>query len=382
MGEIDQKKPFESVQDALSLFGDNKSNHVKSRSSSSDDMQKEEMDVLRRELAKLKLKLEEKDSAYKQAILKLDHTQSVVEDLSSILTGNELEKEISIYEGRQDKVLIKTLQLRFNQMQDQLHVTEKEVTKLRDENLATIKRAELSETILNMERGETEELHNKVAELNETIEHFKMMENEANKEKTQMLIQKNALEAKLEMVNDLDNQLQEKSEFIHKLQMELHLANEIALKKVVSNDSCQFDQFKEEMELQEKKNLDQAGYISLLETELKQLKQLKIKAKETELENEDIKEIEQLKKDLENARTKMGELRNRGEQAISRAEAAEKAKATLEEQIQRRRDQRKRRKAALAALQEASTSRQIHSSDHENGCNIYQPLGEVLNMRF
>ncbi|KAK4568138.1 hypothetical protein RGQ29_003778 [Quercus rubra] len=70
-------------------------------------------------------------------------------------------------------------------------------------------------------------------------------------------------------------------------------------------------------------------------------------------------ELETLKKELETATVKIGEFRNRAEQAVSRAELAEKAKVAIEEQLKKWREQKQRRKAALAALREESARREF-----------------------
>lgn len=93
-------------------------------------------------------------------------------------------------------------------------------------------------------------------------------------------------------------------------------------------------------------------------------------------------EMETLKKELEVASAKVSEFRTRTEQAVTRAEAAERAKLALEDQLRKWREQKKRRKAALAALREESLSREFGSSSYGNTPINYQPLGKVLNMKF
>ena len=88
-----------------------------------------------------------------------------------------------------------------------------------------------------------------------------------------------------------------------------------------------------------------------------------------------------MKKELEVATVKIGFLRNRGEQAATRAEAAEKAKATIEDQLRMWQEQKQRRKAALAALREESAPKQFSSPTIEKLPTKYQPLGKVLNMK-
>lgn len=93
-------------------------------------------------------------------------------------------------------------------------------------------------------------------------------------------------------------------------------------------------------------------------------------------------ELETLKKELEIATAKIGEFRNRAEQAVSRAELAEKAKVAIEEQLRKWREQKQRRKADLAALREESARREFDPQYEKPPTTTYQPLGKVLNMKF
>ncbi|KAL2455307.1 WEB family protein-like [Abeliophyllum distichum] len=133
-------------------------------------------------------------------------------------------------------------------------------------------------------------------------------------------------------MHDLENQFWEKSAFIDSLQLELKKANELHIwsEKVASNAISELGQLKADMELQGRKNLDQAAYISLLETELEKLQmelgkseeevchlntnvenvksELQIRAEivETrEKENEAQVEIVLLKSELQNERLKL-----------------------------------------------------------------------------
>lgn len=116
-------------------------------------------------------------------------------------------------------------------------------------------------------------------------------------------------------------------------------------------------------------------YKSLIRRAEEESKQL---APESEFENE----VDVLKKELEAAMVKIGLFRNRAEQAGTRAEAAEKAKATLEDQIRQWQEQKQRRKAALAALREESAPKRFNPPTFEKLPTKYQPLGKVLNMKF
>ena len=72
-------------------------------------------------------------------------------------------------------------------------------------------------------------------------------------------------------------------------------------------------------------------------------------------------ELALMEKELENASGKISELRARGEQALSKAEFAENAKAALEDKIRRHREHMQRRRAALTALHLGRKSSLMHS---------------------
>ncbi|KAL5749146.1 hypothetical protein ACOSP7_023749 [Xanthoceras sorbifolium] len=79
---------------------------------------------------------------------------------------------------------------------------------------------------------------------------------------------------------------------------------------------------------------------------------------------------------------KVGEFRTRAEQAIARAEAAEKAKTTLEERLRRWQERKEWRNTAIAALREESAPEEYSNPTYEKRPATYQPLGKVLNMKF
>ncbi|KAK3440271.1 hypothetical protein EUGRSUZ_B00555 [Eucalyptus grandis] len=93
-------------------------------------------------------------------------------------------------------------------------------------------------------------------------------------------------------------------------------------------------------------------------------------------------EVEILKRELEAASKRISEFRTRAEQAASRVEAAETAKAALEDQLQRWREQKQRRKAALAVLREESISREIDPTAFVTTPASHLPLFKILNMKF
>ncbi|OIT06507.1 PREDICTED: WEB family protein At1g12150-like isoform X1 [Nicotiana attenuata] len=542
MGEIDTKS-IESVQAALSLFGE-KCDKKKYRSTSCINEMEKEKDIgsVLKDLANLKIQVEAKDSAHKQALVKLDHHENTADELRSLLMSSELEKEIYMIECKGLKIHVVELESRIQEMADQmlesvrtrdqlLHtigelkatqgellIAEKELVAAKDAKLEALTQVEVMESALSTEKFKTEELLRNVSKLNETV--LQAEENTTllyEREEELELKAANAKEVEfprnqLEMMQDLENELSEKSALIDSLRIELQQVNELraSSEKATSDAVSEVKKLKDDMELQERKNWDQSGYISLLESELRQLKgelnkanqeaaranadvetisieleqfkkemvetrekeskaqveiaflqselhkwrskiaaaevadsvakseksalhlalqQLALEAEEAKKENkrlkeaskdsektqnaeseegkgeakayitipreeyeqllkkkepvyEEPKEIQVLKKELKTATVKISELRTRAEQAISRAEAAEKGKATLEDQIKRWKEHKERKKAALAALREESISREITEYKPDTTPKTLQPLGKVLKMKF
>lgn len=132
----------------------------------------------------------------------------------------------------------------------------------------------------------------------------------------------------------------------------------------------------EEIEFQDSKS-DHEITISLEEYEILVKKTEEAKDKQN-LESK----MESLKKDLESAMMRVSEFRTRSEQAATRAEVAEQAKAALEEQIKRWKEQKQRQRAALAALRAESMSKSSHSFEYDDNSKTYMPLGKFLKMNF
>ncbi|KAJ8753318.1 hypothetical protein K2173_019717 [Erythroxylum novogranatense] len=92
-------------------------------------------------------------------------------------------------------------------------------------------------------------------------------------------------------------------------------------------------------------------------------------------------EVEILKKELQIAMTKIMDLRTRSEHAVTRAEAVEKAKASLDDQINQLRDRKQRRRAALASLRQESSSKETSIITFASSPKKCVPLSEFLNIK-
>ncbi|WOH05324.1 hypothetical protein DCAR_0624740 [Daucus carota subsp. sativus] len=106
------------------------------------------------------------------------------------------------------------------------------------------------------------------------------------------------------------------------------------------------------------------------------------KAVEGEMAN---RRIDALERELEIMRARAGEFRTRAEQAIWRAEVAEKAKALLEEERSKWIELEERRKVGFEGPRQESVSVKNSSFlrlKYHEPPKIYTPLGKLLKMKF
>ncbi|XP_077211482.1 WEB family protein At1g12150-like isoform X2 [Tasmannia lanceolata] len=307
MGEIDTK-PFESVQAALSLFGQ-KNDQRKYRSTSSEEMEKDkELDLMMKDLASYKVQLEIKESSNMQLLLKLEVYRKTIEELSTQVKKSEAEREKNIEEYGEAKIRIDELEFDNKKVSAQLFETRKAEEELRhslnelkatqeqlktvldaaeESKLAALREAELMETAIEMEKERTQELLSHVSELNEAILHSKLGAIEAEKEKSAILMAKEEeieiatvaatqaqehleeMRKQLDMVKDLENQLLEKSLFTECLQMETEQA-----KGAASDATADLDRLRRGIKQLEEENSEKTIYVESMEAEMKQLREV------------------------------------------------------------------------------------------------------------
>jgi chromosome segregation ATPase len=321
-------------------------------------MEKEkDVETLLKDLANYKVQMAAKDSAYSQLLLKLEHYQKSSEELSILLKKSEVERDVYCEDCREARTRIHELEAKVKEMTDELletgkirekltHVlselksTEEEIlgmeTQLataREVNLKALAEAELMATAANMEKKRSEELVKHVAELNEAILVSKLASIEAEKEKCMVLSDKDArlesamemaaqaqeqvedMKKRLEIMQELENQLLAKSVLVDSLQAELNQASELlsSSNKTVSDAVKDLNQLNADLIVKERDNSDHTFYFGALETELNQL--------EAELKNENeeashlSRNMEILMDELQEAKTKIYEIKEREKEA-------------------------------------------------------------------
>lgn len=415
------------------------------------EMEKErEIESLERELASVKVQLEVKEAAHKQALLKVDHYHKTSDELSTLLKSSDLKKNFYIEESQRSGSRVSELELALGRMTERLsehEITREELVIVNEAKVELSSRVRALEALLTEEKLRVEELSKQVFETNGTIT---CLEAEILRVE----------EEKHDMLKDLNDRITQKAAHVESLQLEINELRSSSQKSAarIEDLEAETERVRSEAEraeaeaekAREKENEAQVE-IALLKYEVHKglsrlcaaeaaearaqnektalynaLHQMGLEAEEIKRENKILKEeasrpesrglvqveeelegeglssrveeegeqplqVEDVKKELEAALLKIGELRMRAEQAISRAEVAEKAKAALEEEKRKRRKHKERRRAALEALRQESISREFEVMKNDNGndddndnvyVKSYQPLAKVLNMKF
>ncbi|KAI3686534.1 hypothetical protein L1987_80213 [Smallanthus sonchifolius] len=395
MGEIDTD-PIKSVKASVSRFGEN-CIQFKTRSSTEDELEKEkDLEVILQDLANCKFQLEAMDAAHKEALLNQHHHEKTVDGLKTMLKTSELDKEVYINECKEAKIRVTELESKIQEMADELTmlksteaelcILEKQLEEATNDKLEAMKQMEEMETqVKYIEIVETE--------LTQLRQELKLRD---ESELTQ-------LETIRDEIRDRENEAQVeiallKAE-IHKERSKTAAAEAAELKAKGEKSAVYFALQQMAIETQEVKeenqrlqseheeiqfhgaNLDNEITISLEEYEMlvKKAEEAKV---EPQTESKSREEIENLKKELQSAMTRVSEFRTRAEQATTRAEVAEQAKAALEEQVKGWKEQKQRRRAAVAALRAESMSRSSQSKEYDDiNPKTYMPLGNFLKMK-
>ncbi|KAL8216024.1 hypothetical protein R6Q57_022861 [Mikania cordata] len=376
MGEVDTD-PIKSVKASVSRFGE-KCIQIKSRSGADDELVKEkDFEVILQDLANCKLQLEAMDAAHKQALLNQHHHEITVNELKMLLKTFEFEKDVYASECKEAKNRVKELESSIKEMVDELTmlksieaklgILEKQLVEATNDKLETIKQMEVMETQVK----HVELLESELTQLRHDLK----LKDESE------LTQLDTMRNEMDEICSRDNEAQVKIALlkaeIHKERSKVAAAEAAELKAKGEKSAAYFALQQMAIETQEVKKENerlQFGYdeitIPLEEYEI-------LVKKSTQTESKSQEDIEKLKKDLETA----SEFRRRAEEATTRAEVAEQAKAALEEQVKGWKEQKQRRRAALAALRAESMSRSSNNLEYDDNPKTYMPLGKFLKMK-
>ncbi|KAF5807260.1 hypothetical protein HanRHA438_Chr05g0240931 [Helianthus annuus] len=340
------------------------------------------------------------DAAHKQALLNQHNHETTVDGLKTLLKNSEFEKEVYINECKEAKIRVSEFETKIQEMadeltmlkstEDELRVLEKQLMEATSDKLKNIKQMEEMET-----QGKYIELLE--SELTQLRQELQLR---GESELTRLETMRSELDEIRERENEAQVEIALLQAEIHKERSKAAAAEAAELKAIGEKSAAYFAVQQMAIETQEVKKENQRLQseheevlfqdansvndneitISLEEYEnlVKKSEEAKV---EPQIESKSREEIEKLKKDLESATAKVSEFRTRAEQATTRAEVAEQAKAALEEQVKEWKEQKQRRRAALAALRAESMSRSSHSLEYDDNSKTYMPLGKFLKMK-
>ncbi|WCJ35897.1 hypothetical protein M5689_017124 [Euphorbia peplus] len=371
----------------------------------------EMMNELENQLMEKKLLIDSLQVEVNRANEVLSSSDKVVSDVIRDMNNLNSQLDDKEKENSDQAIQIKEMESEMNQLKLELRNANDEVSQLNFEVETVTDELEKLKTEMNQLKLELKNASDEVIHLNFEAEKVSY---ELEEEKTEM----DELKLELKHTNDEVSRLNFEAEMgtdemenmkteMNELNVELKNANNEVrrLNFEVETLTNEKEKVKTEMEETKGSEIEAQVEIAMLKAELAAAEErvrnvkyvdedeeeggkrsIRIGMEEYEEmkadKEEKMEEMEKMKKEMEAATAKVAEFRTRAEQARARAEAAERAKMTVEDQLRKWREQKLRRKAALAALREESLSREFGASSHETAPRNYQPLGQVLNMKF
>ncbi|ONK60070.1 uncharacterized protein A4U43_C08F13870 [Asparagus officinalis] len=422
MAEIDDKKPIESVKAALSLFEQIKDQQDCSTINSREEPEKD-VGLLMKNLGNCKVQLEIKESAYMQAVVKLDVYQRTLTELSSKFKLSEADRDRYMEELKKSQSFISMLESEYEvvvdqlvdstdnferllQTIDELKHTKEELLRLKAELIAAKESKELAAKAVSVEKEKNKELLAQVSELNKAILESELETIKAEKVRitffeaveeelqatTKAVIQSHEqlvqMRMQLRIVEDLRNELLEKTILSDYYQLELIQTKELlttSMETEISESNerelaLQIEIATLKSEIHKNRSRIAAAEAAEARAMSSQI-QLALEAEAAKEEAETMKlemcygitisieEYETLiqkskmaderSSKLDAANSEIGDLKFALEEANRRAEMAEKAKLAVEGQLRRWRDQQKKRREGSEIVEEKSGRRSI-----------------------
>ncbi|KAG1342008.1 WEB family protein [Cocos nucifera] len=275
------------------------------------DQTEKELELSMEELANRKVQLEIKESANMRAALWLDSYPKTIEQLSTELKCSEVERDRSMEEwqeahshiaklesvikviagqclesGENQKQYIHILD-ELKALKEELLLMKAKLTAAEELKVAALKQVELMKIDVLLEKEKSKELLVHISELNQAILLSNVSAVEAEKERSAFYSQMEAelgfateavvlsheqvevMKRRLDMMEDLENELLEKIILTDYLELELRQAKEL----VASDAMRDLSQFRSEMEMIDRENSENADYVTFMEAEMKRMEE-------------------------------------------------------------------------------------------------------------
>ncbi|WVZ89287.1 hypothetical protein U9M48_035710 [Paspalum notatum var. saurae] len=336
IGEIDTRAPFESVKAAVSLFGEVRFSSDKSAARKPKAPQAErvlaketELHLAQKELNKYKEQLSNAETTRVQALSELEKAKKIVEELTTKLDAINKSKDLAIQATEDAKTRTKQLEggrsneglgtdgplkQELESAREQyavaltdLDAAKQELRKLKkdfetslDMRLSAAQQEEESLHTTEANKEKANQLHNEIAEIQESLVHVKAATEQAHEEESQILAEKDVARTTYKQA------LEETQKKLSCLRNDFDTAAYDSLKEKLEQTNSEIASMQKKIEDARAQDLESVAVVS---TELDDAKEMLQKVAEEESSLRSL--VESLKVELETVKQEHNQLKDK-----------------------------------------------------------------------